>query len=146
MGKMQKYCTFFLNQECFGVEVEKVQEVIVEQPFTPVHLAPDTIKGMINLRGQIVVVMDLRSRLEYPSVSKTTFIAMILILKHKEHYIGFLVDSVGEVLEVDTETFHTAPETLRGAAKEMILGSYKLDKVLLKILNVESMKDFKIAI
>jgi purine-binding chemotaxis protein CheW len=90
--------------------------------------------------------MDLRSRLEYPSAGKTTVNAMILILKHKEHYVGFLVDSVGEVLEVDTETFHAAPETLRGAAKEMILGSYKLDKVLLKILNVENMKDFKIAI
>ena len=57
---VQQFCTFFLDDYCFGVEVEKVQEVLRHQKMTQIPLAPSTVKGLINLRGQIVVAIDLR--------------------------------------------------------------------------------------
>lgn len=145
MGRLQQFCSFELNGEVFGIEVERVQEVITVLPFTPVHLSPITIRGMINLRGQIVVVIDLRARLEYPILKELNDLNKIIIVKHKEYFVGLLVDSIGDVIEVDTDNFHIAPETLRGAAKEMIVGSYQSNGVLLKTLNIDVVKEFKVA-
>ena len=146
MDKKQQYCTFYLNGEYFGIEVEKVQEVIKEQPFTTVPLAPSTIKGLINLRGQIIAVIDLRARLECPPFLGNIANRMIIILKHKEYFVGFLVDKIGEVWAVDVDDFHSVPETLRGVAREMITGTFKRDEGLLKILNTEKTNDFRVAI
>lgn len=66
MSSSQQFCTFFLDGFFFGVEVEKVQEVIRHQQTTRVPLSPEVIGGLINLRGQIVTAVDLRRRLEMP--------------------------------------------------------------------------------
>ena len=63
MADEHQYCTFFLDGRCFGIDVHRVQEIIRYQQMTRVPLAPPVVRGLINLRGQIVTAIDLRSRL-----------------------------------------------------------------------------------
>jgi purine-binding chemotaxis protein CheW len=128
--------TFFLDGLLFGIEIERVQEVIRAQELTRVPLAPRVIEGLINLRGQIVTAVDLRRRLDLterpPGDSP-----MNVVLPSPGGAVSLLVDSVGEVVEVDDESFEAPPETLRGTARDMIRGAYKLPGALLLVLNVE---------
>ena len=128
--------TFFLDGLLFGIEIERVQEVIRSQELTRVPLAPRVIEGLINLRGQIVTAIDLRRRLDLPERPPEDS-PMNVVLPSTGGAISLLVDSVGEVVEVDDESFEAPPETLRGRAREMIRGAYKLPGALLLVLNVE---------
>ncbi len=126
----QQFCTFYLDKLFFGVEVEKVQEVIRYQTMTRVPRAPEVIGGLINLRGQIVTAIDLRKRLEMgprPPERKP----MNVVVRTEEGAVSLLVDEIGDVVEVSPATFETAPETLSGLARKLTCGVYKLDRQLL---------------
>lgn len=131
-----QFCTFYLDKYFFGVEVEKVKEVMRYQEMTPVPLAPGMIKGLINLRGQIVTAIDLRHRLELGERSKDR-LPMNVVLQTDEGSVSLLVDEIGDVLNVDMDTFERPPETLEGVAKELVLGAYKLEDRLLLILDTD---------
>jgi purine-binding chemotaxis protein CheW len=135
MGGRQQYSTFYLDDYLFGIEIERVQEVIRAQELTKVPLAPRVVSGLINLRGQIVTAIDLRRRLELPE-RPAGVDPMNVVLPTPTGVVSLLVDRVGEVAEVDEEAFEPPPETLRGASRSMILGAYKLPKTLLMVLNV----------
>lgn len=140
MSKKSQFCTFFLDEHFFGVEVQKVQEVILYQEMTRVPLAPAAVRGLINLRGQIVTAIDLRHRLglgERPSDK----LFMNVILRLDNNPVSLLVDKIGDVLEVEEEIFEPPPETLQGLARELIGGVYKLEDRLLLILNIEKTVD-----
>lgn len=132
----QQFCTFFLEGYFFGVPVPQVQEVIRFQPMTPVPLAPPAVAGMMNLRGQIVLAIDLRRRLslaERPAGS----LPMNVVVRTPDGAVSLLVDEIGDVLEVEPSTFETPPETLRGPLRSMILGVHKLERKLLHLLDTE---------
>lgn len=136
INSAQQFCTFSLDGLLFGVEVCKVQEVIRYQEMTRVPLAPRVIRGLINLRGQIVTAIDLRRRLELPE-RVAGKLPMNVVVRSDDGAVSLLVDEIGDVLEVNEETFERVPETLQGMARSLVRGVYKLKDQLLLLLNTE---------
>jgi len=132
----KQLCTFFVENLLFGIDVTRVQEVIRAQAMTPVPLAPAMIQGLINLRGQIVTAIDLRCILQLPQRSDEEP-RMNIIVRNDEGAVSFLVDEIGDVVEVDDVSFELPPETLSASSKALIAGVYKLDKELLLLLDTE---------
>jgi purine-binding chemotaxis protein CheW len=136
----RQFCTFLLGGHYLGVDVMAVQEVIRHQEMTRVPLAPAVVRGLINLRGQIVTAIDLRRRLELPDRADGGQ-PVNVIIRTDDGAVSLLVDEIGDVLRVPDEAFERPPETLRGAARELIRGAYKLDGRLLLILDTERTVD-----
>jgi purine-binding chemotaxis protein CheW len=136
MATNQQFCSFYLDGLFFGVEVEKVQEVIRHQEQTSVPLAPDVIGGLINLRGQIVTAVDLRRRLELSDRNEGEK-SMNVVIRTDDGVVSLLVDEIGDVVEVESQNFEPPPDTLRATAREMIRGAFKLKDRLLLLLDAE---------
>jgi purine-binding chemotaxis protein CheW len=136
MAEEKQFCTFFLDGLFFGVGVQKVQEVIRFQEMTRVPQAPPVVGGLINLRGQIVTALDLRRRLELRE-REAGQRPMNVVVRTDDGVVSLLVDEIGDVVEVDQESFEPPPETLRGVARELVLGVYKLKERLLLLLDTE---------
>ncbi|MFN7840202.1 MAG: chemotaxis protein CheW [Pirellula sp.] len=109
-------CTFFLDSQMFGIDVQTVQEVIRYQQMTDIPLAPDAVCGLINLRGQIVTAIDLRKRLGLPSRPEGQ-LPMNVVVRSDDGAVSLLVDQIGDVQESDLENFASPPETLRGGGR-----------------------------
>ena len=136
MSDQRQYCTFFLDGHYFGIDVLEVQEVIRSQEMTRVPLAPAVVRGLINLRGQIVTAIDLRRRLDMPDRPEGE-LPVNVVVRTDDGALSLLVDEIGDVLQVPEEAFERPPETLRGTARELIRGAYKLDGRLLLILDTD---------
>ena len=136
MAGRKQFSTFLVDRLLFGVAVEKVQEVIRYQEMTRVPLAPPVVKGLINLRGQIVTAIDLRRRLDLHERAMAD-LPMNVVVRHDDGAVSLLVDEIGDVLEVDEETFEGPPETLDRKARELICGVYKLANCLLHVLDTD---------
>lgn len=134
MAEAQQFCTFLLDSLYFGVEVEKVQEVIRYQKMTRVPLAPTAIRGLINLRGEIVTAIDLRRRLDLSDRSGDR-LPMNVVMNVDDSVVSLLVDEIGDVIEVQEETFEEPPATLKGVSRELIRGVYKLEDRLMLVLD-----------
>ena len=138
MAGRKQFSTFVVDQLLFGVGVEKVQEVIRYQEMTRVPLAPSVVKGLINLRGQIVTAVDLRRRLGLHERAASD-LPMNVVIRHEDGAVSLLVDEIGDVLEVEEEFFELPPGTLAGEARELIRGVYKLKGALLIALDTDKM-------
>lgn len=136
MAGERQFCTFYLGSHYFGVDVMHVQEIIRSQALTRVPLAPPVVRGLINLRGQIVTALDLRRRLEMPDAEKERE-PINVIVQTADGAVSLLVDEIGDVMPVSDNDFERSPETLQGTARELIAGAYKLADRLLLILDVE---------
>lgn len=136
MEEKQLYCTFQLGHLNLGVEVSRVQEVIRYQQMTGVPSSPDVVEGLMNLRGQIVMAIDLRRRFELPP-REGDVKPMNVIIRSNDSAISLLVDEIGDVMEVDKEQFETVPDTLQGVKRELVTGAYKLDDSLLMIIDAD---------
>jgi len=136
VAKTQQFCTFFLKDQFFGVPVQQVQEVIRYQEMTRVPLVPQVIRGLINLRGQIVMALDLRRRFGMEDRPESQ-LPMNVVVRTDDGAVSFLVDEIGDVMEVDDETFERPPETLQGQARELVEGVYKLNDRLMLVLDTE---------
>ncbi len=134
MQERQQFCTFFLDGLRFGVDVQKVQEVVPYQPMTRVPLAPPTVCGLLNLRGQIVTGIDLRRRLELPERADGA-LPLNIVMRGEDSPVSLLVDEIGEVLEVDAGAWERPPETLQGRVRDLIQGVCPLEDELLLILD-----------
>jgi purine-binding chemotaxis protein CheW len=129
-------CTFTLDGHFLGVPVARVQEVIRHQEMTPVPLAPPVVRGLINLRGQIVTALDLRVPLGLPPAPPGA-LPMNVVVRAAGDLVSLLVDAIGDVIEVTADTFERPPETLGGPARDLIRGAFKLDGRLLLILDTD---------
>src|SRR5271163_1710903 len=136
MADSHQYCTFMVDGHFFGLDVLKVQEIIRYQEMTRVPLAPPVVRGLINLRGQIVTAIDLRRRLEL-SDRPADQLPVNVVVHTDDGAVSLLVDEIGDVLEVEEKWFERPPETLRGTARELIRGAYKLKDRLLLILDID---------
>jgi len=136
MAAPRQFCTFSLENDCFGIDVQQVQEVLRYQEQTRVPLAPKVVRGLINLRGQIVTALDLRCRLELRERADNA-LPMNVVVRTHDNVVSLLVDEIGDVVEVAEEAFEPVPETLTGIARELITGAYKLADRLLLILDIE---------
>lgn len=139
---LRQYCTFTLDGLLFGVEVSSVQEVIRFQEMTEVPLAHRVVRGLINLRGQIVTALDLRRRLDLAERPNGEH-PMNIVVRTEDGAVSFLVDEIGDVVEVDGSEFERPPETLRGNARTLIPGAYKLQDRLLLVLDTARAANIK---
>lgn len=135
MNERKQYCTLRVGDLLLGIEVGQIQEILRDTPIMPVPLSPPTIRGLINLRGQIVTAIDLRRRVGLEDADDTSSF-MTMVLGTVEEPLALVVDAVGDVVEVGADDFEAPPDTLRGEARRMIDGAYKLERELLLVLNL----------
>ena len=138
---MAQYCTFRVSDLFFGVEVEQVQEVLRFQRMTRVPLASDVVRGLINLRGEIVTAVDLRRRLELADRAEDE-LPMNVVIRGSEGAVSFLVDDIGDVLEVAEDVFEEPPVTLSGVTRGLVRSICKLQDELLLILDTNEATQF----
>ncbi len=136
MAESKQFCTFYLGDLFFGVEVENVQEVFRYQDMTNVPLAPSAVRGLINLRGQIITAIDLRSRLGMEDWAEGK-LPMNVVVRTDDGVVSLLVDEIADVLEAEEENFERPPDTIDEITRELILGVYKLKDKLLLILDTK---------
>jgi purine-binding chemotaxis protein CheW len=129
-----QYVTFRAGELFFGVDVLKVQEIIRYQSMTPVPLAPVAVRGLINLRGQIIAALDLRAILKLKKEVNDVQ-PMNVVLRVGDETISLLVDSIGDVIEVEQDDYEPTPETIAPHISNILHGVYKLRNELLLVLN-----------
>lgn len=136
-----QYCTFRLGGHLFGVPVETVQEVLREQQLTPVPLASSEVCGLINLRGQIVITVDLRERMGLPRRQEGEEMTNVVVRTSGETVTSLLVDRIGDVLEPDLDRFETPPDTVTGRVRQLVTRVCKLDRELMLVLDTDKAVD-----
>ena len=129
--------TFDLDGRTYGVEVGAVQEVLRGQTRTRIPLAPPSLAGLINLRGQVLTALDLREQLGLPTRADDAAEPMLVVIRVAGEPIALLVDTIGAVIDVDADQFEAPPDTLTGPSRDLIRGAYKLQGRLVLALDVE---------
>jgi purine-binding chemotaxis protein CheW len=136
-----KYLTFQLGKEVYGLEILKVREIIGLMDVTPVPRTPAHVRGVINLRGKIIPVVDLRLKFAMPrkdDTDQTCIIVVDLACDSANCQMGLLVDSVSEVLSITADAIEPAPSFGKGVNAEFIRGIAKCASKVAILLNVES--------
>lgn len=148
--RLMQLVGFVIGEELIGVDILTVQEIIREASITPIPNSPDFIEGVINLRGNIIPVIDLRKRLNLARYEGQRNEHWILILTVEGRMTGFIVDRVTKVLNVPEESVRPAPDiVVAGLKRQYVRGVCKLDQRLLilldfnRILMVEEIKKLK---
>jgi purine-binding chemotaxis protein CheW len=106
MTSARQFCTFYLDHLLFGVESQKIQEVVTYRELRPVPLAPPVVSGLMNLRGQVVVALELRRQLELPD-RPADMSPICLVVRAAGGTVCLLADEVGNVVEVEEEDLRT---------------------------------------
>ncbi|GAB4335106.1 MAG: chemotaxis protein CheW [Desulfobulbaceae bacterium] len=139
---MLRYCTFRISGRLYGVDIRDVKEINTEINFTPIFHAPKEIKGYINIRGQIFLLLDLRKLFGFEDRDIDEDSRVVLFMPHVGEPCGILVDSIEDVLSVDEKMIENrrkkeqqVPEGVERRAADVGEGVCKLDNELLVILN-----------
>jgi purine-binding chemotaxis protein CheW len=132
----RQVCTFEIDGGFFGIEVQRVQEVLRHQEMTRVTLAQRIIRGLINLRGQIVMAIDLRRALDLADLGGDH--SMNLVVRAHEGPVSFLVDKIMDVVDVDESTFELPPPNLHPPTKRIVKGSYGCVGNVLLLIDVDA--------
>ena len=135
MAARSQLFTFVVGELLLGVEVGHVQEVLRDLSITTVPLAHPTVGGLVNLRGEVATVIDLRRRLDLPARTGESPSIHVGVRCNGET-VSFLVDEIGDVVEVDDDTVEPQPDTVHGSTRELIAGVYRLPGKLLLVLDV----------
>ncbi len=136
----RQVCAFTLGDHLFGIEVNYIQEVFRFQECTPLPLTPPFVKGLLNLRGKIVLAIGLRERLgmaERPGGKSPTSI----VVQIDDGALCFLVDELFDIMSLDSADFETIPKTLSATEKKFVSGCYKLEDRLLILLDTVGVAD-----
>jgi purine-binding chemotaxis protein CheW len=133
-----EFLTFRLGEEEYGIDILKVQEIrSYEQP-TRIANAPSFIKGVVNLRGVIVPIVDLRVKLNCASVEYNSF-TVVIVLNVKGRVVGAVVDSVSDVLELGSGTIKPAPEMHTSVDTSFITGIGSVNDRMLILMDIEGL-------
>ncbi len=136
----QQYVTFSLGEELFGVEVTRTREILSLTPVTKVPQTPDYLLGVINLRGQVVPVVDMRLKLGLPAGAETedTCIIVVDVLVDGETItVGALADAVREVMDIHSDQIEPPPRLGTRLKTEFINGMGKVDEQFMILLNID---------
>ncbi len=137
-GSLLQLVTFNISNEEFGVDILKVQEIIRTMEITKVPRAPEFVEGVINLRGKVIPIIDLRRRFGMDS-RKHDSQTRIVVIELNNMIVGFVVDSVSEVLRIPADTVVPPPAIVSGVDSEYISGVGKLDDRLLILIDLEKL-------
>jgi purine-binding chemotaxis protein CheW len=138
-GEATQYLTFKLDDEVFAVGIDKVREVLDYTTVTKVPQTPDFMRGVINLRGSVVPVVDMRLKFGMPRTEKTVNTCIIIVeinLKDETTVLGALADSVQEVLDLEPEQIEPAPKIGTKLNTDFIRGMGKQDEQFIIILDI----------
>jgi purine-binding chemotaxis protein CheW len=137
-----KFLSFFLSDEEYGIEILKVREIIGVTEITPLPKTPDYVRGVINLRGRIIPVVDLRCQFEMGSTERTDETCIIVVEvdrngESEQFQMGCLVDRVSEVMNVSQEQIEDAPRFGNRIDSDFILGLGKTKEKVLILLDID---------
>ncbi len=135
-GELLQLVSFKIGEEEFGIEILKVQEIIKMLPITKVPNAPKFVEGVINLRGRVIPVIDLRIKLGL-SKQEHTKNTRIVVIELNSRTVGFIVDEVNEVLRITKDITEAPPEMVGNVNREFITSIGKLEDRLLLLLDLE---------
>jgi purine-binding chemotaxis protein CheW len=136
-----QFCTFYLGSDLFGVPVLEVQEVVRQQAITQVPLAPPVVRGLINLRGNIVSTVDMRRLLKMEPLAGAGE-SINVITRVSSGLVSLLVDQIGDVIDAPEDRFEPVPAVLAGDVRQVITRVCKLPGNLLMILSPDRIVDF----
>ena len=136
-----QYVTMIVADQLFGIPVIDVHDVLSVRKTTPVPLAPDEVAGALNLRGRIVTVVDVRTRLGLPPRDRGAD-AMCVVVEHKGEPYSLMIDAVGEVMTLPLDSFERNPPTLDPRWREVSSSICQLDGRLLVMLDIDRLMDF----
>jgi purine-binding chemotaxis protein CheW len=128
--------TFKLGQEEYGIDIMRVQEIILRGEITKVPEVPEYIEGVINLRGNVIPIIDLR-RLFHVSEKEPTEETRVVVINILERTMGITVDAVCEVLRISEHKIEPPPPAISSVGKQCIKGLVKLETHLLILLDIE---------
>jgi purine-binding chemotaxis protein CheW len=132
----REYLTFRLDQEEYGIDILKVQEIRGYEPPTRVANAPHFIKGVVNLRGTIVPIVDMRLKFNCAQADYNSF-TVVIILNLKNRIVGIVVDSVSDVMELPPESLKSAPDIDSVIDSAAVLGLGSVGDRMLILLDIE---------
>lgn len=142
--KEGKYLTFALGAEEYGLEILKVREIIGHMDITAVPQTPDYVKGVINLRGQVIPVVDIRTLfgMESKEITEETCIIVVEVLRGNRTFnTGVVVDQVSEVLDIKGENIEEAPQLGASVNTDFILGMGKVNDAVKILLDIDKVLD-----
>jgi len=135
-----KYLTFALGREEYGFEILKVREIIGYMDITSVPQLPPYVKGVVNLRGQVIPVIDLRTKFNMPSADiteQTCIIVVETLQQGRKFSTGIVVDHVSEVLDITAESIEDAPQFGSNVNTDFILGMGKIGEAVKILLDID---------
>ena len=136
MQEFIQVVSFNLNGEEYAVEISKVKEIILLEGVTRVPQMPDFIEGIINLRGTVIPVVDLRKRFGLPCPEQDEQ-TRIVVTRMETKIIGMIVDSVSQVMKIPQVSIQKPPETITGLSREYLTGIGKVGEQLIIFLDIE---------
>jgi purine-binding chemotaxis protein CheW len=139
-ARMEEYVTATIGGQLFGLPIRRVQDVFLPERLTRVPLAPPEIAGVLNLRGRIVTLVDMRRRLGLAPRAEGDVTMAIGVESRGESY-GLLIDSVGEVLKLDNAGFERNPINLDAGLARVSAGIHRLESQLLVVVDVDRVLD-----
>ena len=132
-----KFLTFILGNEVYGIEILKVREIIGLMDITTVPQTPDYMKGVINLRGKVIPVIDLRLKFSLPEEEHTQE-TCVIVVEVNNTSIGIIVDSVSEVLDIKSGEMEEAPSFGQDIDTSFIMGIGKVKENIIILLDIET--------
>lgn len=134
----REYLTFRLDQEEYGIDILKVQEIRGYEPPTRIAHAPEFIKGVVNLRGTIIPIVDMRLKFNCSQAEYNSF-TVVIILNLRSRVVGIVVDSVSDVMELAADNIKAAPDIESVIDNECILGLGSVGERMLILLDIEKL-------
>lgn len=133
---MLQLATFYVDELLLGMEIDQVQEINRHLDITEIPDAPPNLRGVINLRGDVVTIVDMRSILGLPRQDISDSSRNVVIQSHDEQ-IGLLVDRIADIVNVDPEEIEPAPANIDGVGGRFFRGVYTMPDSILVLLDVE---------
>ena len=134
----QDLLVFDVDKIKCAISINQIQEIKKNMKITPVYNAPKYIRGIFNLRGQIITVIDLRKKLGYESIPINREMS-IIIISYKQEKIGLLTDKIVDIIHADPRTMEDPPSNINNKMRQYFLKTYKMENTLTNILNIDDL-------
>jgi purine-binding chemotaxis protein CheW len=138
VANAREYLTFRLDKEEYGIDILMVQEIRGYEPPTRIANAPSFMKGVVNLRGTIVPIVDMRLKFNCAHAQYDSFTVVIILNLH-QRIVGIVVDSVSDVLQLAAEDYRDAPEVESMIGSDVVLGLGSVGERMLILLDIEKL-------